>query len=390
MNPSCILTINSGSSSLKFAVFTQGVMNLVGQFDRVKTPECNVRIKISENELIYEGLVSENNETVSHAICLKWIIDMLAKKNMHICAVGHRVVHGGLKYSDSVLLNREIIRDLEVLSTLAPLHQPHNLAGIMACGAHLPDVPQVACFDTAFHRDRPMIDRMYGIDKNLMETDGVMAYGFHGLSYTYIAEQLSQMETWHSRVAVCHLGNGSSVCGVLDGKGVTSSMGFTALDGVMMGTRSGRIDPGVVLYLVEKFGLEKATNMLYKESGLLGISGVSSDVRDLQNAGDAGDQGAVVAIEKFCWMVAKEISGMLPNLGGLDAIVFTAGIGERSNRIRDSICRKLSWLGIELDQSANSRNSFKISTDSSRVCVYIIPTDEEGVIARDTAKLAFA
>lgn len=384
----CILTINSGSSSLKFSVYADDLVVLSGQFDRVKTSDCTVKIRLAGASDVIEKNVSEN-EIISHALCLKWLTKYLQEGHLHINAIGHRVVHGGLKYIDSVVITKEVLHDLEELVAFAPLHQPHNIAGIRACGAQLPGIPQIACFDTAFHRDRPEIDRMYGIDQEIAKEHGIIAYGFHGLSYTHIANKLQELATSHQKVAVCHLGNGSSVCGLVNGKGITSSMGFTALDGLVMGTRSGSIDPGVVLFLVEQFGLEKTTDLLYKKSGLLGISGSSSDVRDLQDSGDNGHRGSVVALEKYSWAVAKEISYMLPNLGGLDAIVFTAGIGERSNRVRESICKKLSWLGVEIDMSENLKNSHTISTPESKIKVYIIPTDEEGIIARDTQKLAF-
>lgn len=386
-----ILTINSGSSSMKFSIYRHKEMVLKGQFERVKSEKCTEKIVNFLGDVITQGPVTDGS-IASHSDCLAWLISFLAEKDIKIGAIGHRVVHGGLKYSESVLIDQQTIADLEKFSDLAPLHQPHNLAGIHACGLHLPDVPQVACFDTAFHHDRTMIDRVYPIDRKFAEK-GILAYGFHGLSYTYIATKLAGMahRSKCSKVAVCHLGNGASISGMVDGKGVTSSMGFTALEGLMMGTRCGSIDPGVIIHLIEheKMEVGEVKDLLYQKSGLLGLSGISSDVRDLEKVAKTGNEDAVFALEKFSLLVAKEIGYMLPSMNGLDTIVFTAGIGEKSAHIREMICNKLSWLGLELDPGENARNATRISSSSSQITVYVIPTDEESVIARDTAKLVF-
>jgi len=304
-----------------------------------------------------------------------------------VLGVGHRVVHGGAGFAGPTRITPQVVDELRTLIPLAPLHQPHNLAAIDAVFERLPDAPQVACFDTSFHRGQPAVAGIVPLPRDICR-GGVQRYGFHGLSYEYIASMLPSVapEIAGGRVIVAHLGSGASLCAMREGKSVDSTLGFTALDGLCMGTRPGALDPGVVLYLFQSLGLsaKDVESMLYKKSGLLGISGISNDMRDL--LGNA-DPAAQLAVDFFVYRAAKEIGALAAVLGGIDGLVFTAGIGENSAEIRRRICEASAWLGIELDGDANEARSSRISRTGSRVSAWVIPTNEELIIARHTGHL---
>jgi len=305
-----------------------------------------------------------------------------------IVGVGHRVVHGAQDFSRPIVLDDAAVARLKEFIPLAPLHQPHNLAGIEAMRAALPGVPQIACFDTAFHRSQPAIAQLFALPRRIT-AQGVRRYGFHGLSYEYIADVLPQHldeKRANGRVIVAHLGNGASMCGMIGRKSQVTTMGFTAVEGLMMGTRTGAIDPGVLLYLMDYDGMDvKAlTNLLYKESGLLGVSGISQDMRELL-ASDRPE--AKEAVDLFCYRIVREIGSLAAALGGLDALIFTGGIGEHAAAVRAMVCQKLGWLGLELDTAANTRDAESISTAQSPVAALVLPTNEEWMLARHTAEL---
>jgi acetate kinase len=308
-------------------------------------------------------------------------------EGLELRAIGHRVVHGGPEFAHPVLIDEPVLDGLARYQTLAPLHQPNNLAPIRLGMAIDPDVPQVACFDTAFHRGHAPHTDCYALPRALYD-EGVRRYGFHGLSYEYIAHRLPEVapEVADGRVIVAHLGSGASMCGLLAGRSIESTMGFTALDGLPMGTRPGQLDPGVILHLIEEKGMTAAevTRLLYNGSGLKGLSGVSNDMRDLL-ASD--DPGAAFAIDHFVHRCALHAGSLAAALGGLDAFVFTAGIGEHSAEIRARIAERLAWLGVELDAVANEAGATRLSTGDSRVALLIVPTDEELMIARHTLAL---
>jgi acetate kinase len=297
--------------------------------------------------------------------------------------VGHRVVHGGTSYFLPTVVTDDVLKKLRELIPLAPLHQPYNLAAIDAVSNRLPDVPQVACFDTGFHRGHDPIVDLVPLPEHIRK-DGVQKYGFHGLSYEYISSIIPQAapEIKDGRVIVAHLGSGASLCAMRNGKSIDSTLGFTALDGLCMGTRPGALDPGVVLYLFQTLGLsaKDVEKILYKQSGLIGVSGLSNDMRILIE--QRNNVNASLAINYFVYRAAKEMGALAAVLKGLDALIFTAGIGENSSFIRQRICEASSWLGIEIDQNANSANQFRISDKTSRVSVFVIPTNEELMIAR--------
>jgi acetate kinase len=304
-----------------------------------------------------------------------------------VLGVGHRVVHGGLQYTRPTVITEQVLADLHALEPLAPLHQPHNLAAIHAVTERLPHVPQVACFDTSFHRTQSELAQLVPLPRNIRES-GVQRYGFHGLSYEYIANILPQVapEIAERRVIVAHLGSGASLCAMKDRVSVDCTLGFTALDGLCMGTRPGSLDPGVILHLFQNLQLSAhdVAAILYKKSGLLGISGISNDMRVLL---ESADPDARLAVDYFVYRAAKEIGALAAVLGGIDGLVFTAGIGENSAEIRKRICRSSAWLGIELDDDSNERGERRISARESKVVVRVIPTNEELMIARHTGLL---
>jgi acetate kinase len=324
-----------------------------------------------------------------HGTALRYLLQWIERRSggHHIVGAGHRVVHGAERYSAPVRLTPAITDELASFTPLAPLHQPHNLAAIRALDQLKPELPQVACFDTAFHRSQPPLAQAFALPRAL-SAQGIKRYGFHGTSYEFIASVLPEYvgALADARVVVAHLGNGASMCAMRGRRSVATTMGFTALDGLMMGTRAGNLDPGVLLYLMDNKGLDlgQLTNLLYRESGLLGVSGVSSDMRMLL-ASDTCH--AREAVDLFCYRIARELGSLAAALGGLDVLVFTGGIGEHAAAIRERVCRDAAWLGVALDPDANSRDATNISLAASSVAVLTIPTNEEWMIAQHTAKL---
>ncbi|MGA7804842.1 acetate/propionate family kinase [Bradyrhizobium sp.] len=390
-----ILTLNAGSSSIKFSLFDDGEAELVervrGQIEGLGSegaganPEFEAEKagkKIADRKL-------DAREAADHDSALKVVLDFLETEigKMAIAAVGHRVVHGGVSFTESIVLDEQRFATLEQLNPLAPLHQPHNLSGIRAAQRAFPDAMQVACFDTAFHRFHPWVNDTYALPRAFYD-QGVRRYGFHGLSYEYVIGRLRQIAPLHEagRVVVMHLGNGASMCAIRDGQSVGSSMGFTALDGLPMGTRCGQLDPGVVLYLLKEKGMttDQIEDLLYRRSGLKGLSGLSQDMRELEAA---GTPEAAQAIDYFVFRIRRELGSMAAILSGLDAVVFCGGIGEHASHIRERICRGFEWLGVELDDMRNQAGDTVISSDRSRARVFVIPTNEEMMIARHTARL---
>lgn len=394
-----VLTLNAGSSSIKFALFARGATipqqpELVGQIDGIGAAggqPAHIKARNAGGGVLDDSdLELCRPDETPHKAALSFLLDWLQRHEAgwSIAGVGHRVVHGAQKFSQPVILDSAMVDTLRSFIPLAPLHQPHNLAGIDAMTAALPGVPQVACFDTAFHRSQPDLAQLFALPRAIT-AQGVRRYGFHGLSYEYIAEALPQHladARAKGRVIVAHLGNGASMCGMKDLKSQASTMGFTAVDGLMMGTRTGNLDPGVLLYLMDyrKMDSKALTSLLYKESGLLGVSGISGDMRVLL---ESKAPEAREAIDLFCYRIVREIGSLAAALGGLDALVFTGGIGEHGAPVREQVCSQLGWLGLTLNSAANAANATKISAADSRIEVCVIPTNEEWIIARHTAKL---
>ena len=386
-----IAVFNAGSSSLKFSLFRieGGALALAsrGEVDGVTTRARFVARDASGAVIGTHGW-SERDQP-DHAAATRHVLAFAREHSggQTLVAVGHRVVHGGAKYARPVRVDEAVMTELEALAPLAPLHQPHNLAPIRVLQAEAPGLAQVACFDTAFHRTQSKLATTFPLPRAITAA-GVQRYGFHGLSYEYIASALPHVDAnaARGRCVVAHLGNGASMCAMRDGASVATTMGFTALDGLMMGTRAGAIDPGVILYLIEAQGMDSHAigRLLYHESGLLGVSGVSSDMRTLL-ASEAPD--AAFAVELFCHRASRELGSLAAALQGLDALVFTGGIGENAAPVRASIARNAAWLGVDLDDDANRENAACISTRASRVAAYVIPTDEALMIARHTLGL---
>jgi acetate kinase len=386
-----ILIVNAGSSSVKFQIFSvEGEGKLLrlikGQMDGIGS-RPRLRASGEDGEPLADRayqIEAVPDIPAAMGIAGAWLRDELRISPM---AVGHRVVHGGPDYHRPVLLDHGVVARLERLVALAPLHQPHNLAPIRSLLANFPALPQVACFDTAFHRAHDEVADYYAIPHQL-HAEGVRRYGFHGLSYEYVAKALPQVapDVANGRVIVAHLGSGASMCALKKGRSVESTMGFTALDGLPMGTRPGQIDPGVVLYLISEKGMSasNAQNFLYRECGLKGLSGISNDMRELEAS---EDPKAKLAIDYFVYRIGLNAGMLAAALQGLDAFVFTAGIGENSARIRARIADQLEWLGVTLDEAENSRHARLISRSDSRIPVYVIPTDEELMIAQHTLSL---
>jgi acetate kinase len=384
-----IVVLNAGSSSIKFSLFAErgAELDLVarGQVEGIHTTPLFIA-KDAAGKPVGEKRWPAG-EKLGHEGALAYLVDWVKAdygRDHRLVAVGHRVVHGGLDYAAPVRVDATVLAKLEKLVPLAPLHQPHNLAPIRAALARASNLPQVACFDTAMHRTNPPIAQMFGLPKELDDA-GVRRFGFHGLSYEYIATVLPKFDARAARgkTVVLHLGNGASMCALEAGKSVASTMGFTAVEGLPMGTRSGALDPGVILYLMDERGMDTRAveTLLYKQSGLLGISGISSDMRTLS---ESKDPRAALAIDFFVYRIGRELGSLAAALGGLDAIVFTAGIGEHDAKIRERVCQKAAWLGVELDPLANANNGPRISTGSSRTAAWMIPTNEELMIARHT------
>jgi acetate kinase len=392
MMANAILTLNAGSSSIKFALFplTEPIPQkpeLVGQIDGIGA-KPHLKAKDRDGNSLDDVDLPLAGDA-QHKAALAFLVDWLHahESGWQIVAVGHRVVHGAEKFSAPVRLDDVILNTLRGFIPLAPLHQPHNLAGIDAMRAALPGVPQIGCFDTAFHRSQPAIAQLFALPRKITD-QGVRRYGFHGLSYEFIADTLPQ-HLWaraEGKVVVAHLGNGASMCAMEKRRSVATTMGFTAVEGLMMGTRTGSLDPGVLLYLMDyqKMDAKALEKLLYKESGLLGVSGISQDMRALL-ASDAPE--AKEAVDLFCYRIVREIGSLAAALGGLDALVFTGGIGEHAAPVREKVCTALAWLGIDFDADANSRDALRITTSGSRTEVLVLPTNEEWMIARHTAEL---
>jgi acetate kinase len=389
-----IAVLNAGSSSFKFSLYeeTAGDLELVarGQAEGLYTSPRFVAKdgagNVLEDKAWGEGVSLGHTGALDHLVAFLrgWL------SQHRLVGVGHRVVHGGLEHTRPVRVDAAVIAALEKYVPLAPLHQPHNLAPIRALLERQPQLPQVACFDTAFHRSQPSVAQAFALPRSITDR-GVIRYGFHGLSYEYIAQALPAHDARAAagKVVVLHLGNGSSMCAMAGGRSVASTMGFTAADGLPMGTRCGNLDPGVVLYLLDELEMDARAieRLIYQQSGLLGVSGISSDMRTLE-ASD--DPRARAAIDLYAYRIARELGSLTAALGGLDAIVFTAGIGENSRALRERVCRDAAWLGVELDADANQRHATRISTPASRVSAWVVPTNEELMIARHTRRLLAA
>lgn len=386
-----VLVLNAGSSSIKFSALDisaeDGVV-MQGQIEGIyTTPRFVARDghgADNGSQTWDEGTALGHDGAMVHLV--EFLLDH--REGHRLVAVGHRVVHGGLEFTQAFLATPDVVSRLQKLSPLAPLHQPHNLKPIEIVSKLRPDIVQVACFDTAFHRAQPEVAQAFALPPFITNL-GVRRYGFHGLSYEYIASVLPQLDPKAAagRTVVAHLGNGSSMCALMAGRSMASTMGFTAVDGLLMGTRCGNLDPGVILFLMDELGMDARAieDLIYKQSGLLGVSGLSSDMRSLLAS---TDERARFAVELFVYRIGRELGSLAAAAGGVDALVFTAGIGERSHAIRERVCREAAWLGVELDAAANQSGAGRISTSGSRVAVWIIPTNEELMIARHTLSVA--
>ena len=387
-----IVVVNAGSSSIKFVVFRdrEGALDPVvrGQIEALFTaPRFVARDaqgRVQEEKSWGEGVKLGHDGAIAY---LAAHLQQGRAEGLELAAVGHRVVHGGTQYSAPVRVDAGVLGALEKLVPLAPLHQPHNLAPIRTLLAARPELPQVACFDTAYHRTQPPLAQAFALPAEITEA-GVRRYGFHGLSYAYIASVLERYDARAAagRTVVLHLGNGASMCAVRAGASVASTMGFTAVEGLPMGTRCGSIDPGVILYLMDQRGMDARAveKLIYQQSGLLGVSGVSSDMRTLLKS---AEPRAKLAVDLFVYRVARELGSLAAALAGVDALVFTGGIGENAAEIRARVCRDAAWLGLELDAAGNDRGGPRISAAGSRVAAWVIPTNEELVIATQTRSL---
>ncbi len=389
-----VLTLNAGSSSLKFAAFSvaeSGALNLLasGQIQGIgATPRGAVTAAATgeKTDLVFDPSLGR----VDHQAAMGAILGWLQKTgyDSSVAAVGHRVVHGGPDLAEPMAIDAAVLAKLKRLIPLAPLHQPHNIAGIEAAMRAFPSTPQVACFDTAFHRSHPFVSDTFALPRSYYD-EGVRRYGFHGLSYEYIMRKLRSIAPQVARedVVIAHLGNGASMCAVTNGRSIASTMGFTALDGLPMGTRCGQIDPGVLLYLMTAKGMnaDQISDLLYNKSGLKGMSGISQDMRELE----ASDSPAANdAIAYFVERIRRELAGLAATVNGIEGIVFTAGIGEHSWRVREAVLKGMEWLGAQIDDEANRASAQIISSRSSKTIVFVIPTDEERMIAEHTVATA--
>jgi len=386
--PGCIAVLNAGSSSIKFALYepgADGALLVRGQIERLGLSP-HLKATDAEGSIIAERNWPEGR--LDHRAATDEILklgrELLADHT--VLGIGHRVVHGGSEFAAPVRVDASIMAKLAAFVPLAPLHQPHNLAPIETIAEAVPDMPQIACFDTAFHRAQAPLAQEFALPRELTAA-GVRRYGFHGLSYDYIVRRLDETDPSlaRSRLIIGHLGNGASLCAVNDGRSVASTMGFTALDGLMMGTRTGSLDPGVLLYLMRERGFDAKAieDLLYRKSGLLGVSGISSDMRTLRRS---ESPQAAEAIALFVYRIVREIGSLAAALGGVDGIVFTAGIGENDAATRAEIVAGCGWLGLVLDDERNRQGEQRISVDGSRTSAWVIPTDEERMIARYTSE----
>lgn len=393
------LIVNCGSSSIKYQLIdmerefalAKGSVTRIGMSGAVLTHKPHDRSE-----------VKVTGEILDHIIAIQYVISILLSENhgvikdkSEIHAVGHRVVHGGEKFSESVAIDKDVLREIRQLIELAPLHNPHNLRGINACMKELPDIPHVAVFDTAFHQKMPPYAYIYGVPYVMYKKYGIRRYGFHGPSHLYVSQRAAELSggsPGNYKIVTCHLGNGASVAAVNQGVSVDTSMGFTPLEGLLMGTRSGDMDPAVILHIMgrEELSLHEANTLLNKHSGLNGISGISSDMRDIVDSVKDGRRNAVLAFDIYCYRLKKYIGAYAAAMGGVDKIVFTAGVGENSPQTREKTCEGLEFLGVILDKDKNEAAigvETEISATDSKVQVMVIPTNEELVIARDTLRL---
>lgn len=394
-----VLVINCGSSSLKYqlinmndeSVLAKGLVERIGIEGSVLKHE-----KAGQGKVVIEEVMNNHKDAIN--LVLKALVDPAhgAVKSLdEVDAVGHRVVHGGEKFADSVLIDDEVIKAMKDCIELAPLHNPPNIIGIEACQELLPSVPMVGVFDTAFHQTMPAQSYVYPLPYELYEEMGIRRYGFHGTSHKYVSERVAALtgkSLEGTKIVTCHLGNGASLTAIKDGKSFDTSMGMTPLEGLVMGTRCGDIDPAIVTFLMnnKKMTAEQVDNLMNKKSGVLGISGVSSDFRDIEGAAEQGNKRAQLALDKFDYTVRKYIGSYAAAMGGIDVLVFTAGLGENSASNRCNICKGLEFLGVELDDCKNDTRGkeVEISKEGSKVKVFVIPTNEEVMIARDTKMLA--
>ncbi|MGZ9014490.1 MAG: acetate/propionate family kinase [Burkholderiales bacterium] len=386
-----ILVLNAGSSSIKFSVFAQGAgepeLAFRGQLEGLYTAPRFAAENAAGKSLATRKW--DEGTRLGHEGGIAHLADFLRehRESHRLVAVGHRVVHGGLEFSEPVLVSTDVLEKLDKLVSLAPLHQPHNLKPIRVVAERLPGVPQVACFDTGFHRVQPELAQAFALPRAITER-GVRRYGFHGLSYEYIASALPRLDAKAAagRVIVAHLGNGASMCAMRVGKSIASTMGFTAVDGLPMGTRCGALDPGVVLYLMDEMKMEARAieKMMYQESGLLGVSGISSDMRTLLAS---GEPRAKFAVDLFVYRINRELGSLTAALGGIDALVFTGGIGERSAAIRTAVCEAAAWTGVKLDRAGNEANGPRIGEPDGRPSAWVVRTNEELMIARHTQRV---
>ncbi len=387
--PTPIAVLNAGSSSIKFAVRDAESDNRLlfrGQVEKIGVAP-HLQIRDPDGTVIADrdwAAAAFDHAAATEAI-IRHSIELLG--GQRVTAIGHRIVHGGRTYATPVVITRDILSDLAQLEPLAPLHQPHNLAPIRTIAEQAPHITQVGCFDTAFHRGQPHVAQALALPRRFTD-DGVHRYGFHGLSYEYVVLRLRELapEIAGSRLIIAHLGNGASLCAVREGRSVASTMGFTAVDGLMMGTRCGTLDPGVIVYLIDHYGMDARAieNLIYHESGLLGVSGISSDMRALR---ELAEPAAAEAIALFVYRIVREIGSLAASLGGMDALVFTAGIGENDAATRSAVIAGCSWLGLRLDEKRNARPPGRITTDEFAVSAWVIPTDEEMMIAHHTVRL---
>lgn len=392
-----VLIINAGSSSLKYQLMNPetGAVSAKGLCERIYI-DGRLTHNANGKKIVKDIPMPTHSEAIAAVLAiLVDPVDGVIKSSDEIDAVGHRVLHGGMEFFDSCIINDEVIAAIEKCIPLGPLHNPANLMGIRACQAVMPNTPQVAVFDTAFHMTMPPKAYRYAIPTEYYENDSIRRYGFHGTSHKYVTKRaIELMGRKDIKLVNCHLGNGSSLSAVKDGKCQDTSMGLTPLAGVPMGTRSGDIDPAVVQFVMNKYGMsaDECLNMLNKKSGVLALSGVSSDFRDIENGAEEGNENCALALDKFAYEVRKYIGSYAAALGGLDCLVFTAGVGENSASMRARICEGLEFLGVKLDPEKNNTRGKEaiISADDSKVTVWVIPTNEELMIAQDTAALVNA
>ncbi|MFL5307658.1 MAG: acetate/propionate family kinase [Polyangia bacterium] len=388
--PGALLVLNAGSSSLKWATFAEGDPPRRILWGRLEELSSRPRFVAWDDSGVVAQRAWPDGSDLGHAGAIQYLLTWVRHGTLAalpIAAVGHRVVHGGVHFSAPVVVDAAVLRALDGLVPLAPLHQPHNLAAIRAVREQLPGVPQVACFDTAFHRGQPHVAQEFGLPRRYWD-EGIRRYGFHGLSYEYVHASLAARapDAAAGRTIVAHLGNGASLCAMAGGRSVATTMSFTALDGLLMGTRCGAIDPGVLLHLMQRDGLDARglEQLLYTQSGLLGVSGHSSDMRDLLASAESA---CAEAVDLFVYRITRELGSLAAALGGLDALVFTGGIGENTPAVRARVCRDAAWLGVTLDAAANDGGALCISAPDSRATAWVLPTNEELMIAIHTRTL---